>query len=201
MPRGVLLSDEEREAVRWQIFAAATRLFLQQGFHETTMRQIAKALGMGKSTLYDYFPTKDDLLLYFVEQEMVVLNRTAAAIATQELDALEKLRRLLRAHFDYLSANREMAALLTREVSRLGSASTRQVLERRLEYRRIMQDIIQQGIDEGTFRPVDPALAASALHSLITMPFYDWLRRKEGGGVEMMADTLVDLFVHGVQVR
>ena len=42
-------------------------LFLEKGFQETSMQEIAVASGMGKSTLYDYFKTKDEILLSVVE--------------------------------------------------------------------------------------------------------------------------------------
>jgi len=201
MPKGVPLSAEEREQVRHRIFQAATQLFLRQGFHETSMRQIARVVGMGKSTLYDYFSCKEDILLFFVEQEMTVINEAASDIAAQDLDAPEKLRRVLQVQWAYVSANQELAALLTREVSRLGAEATRWVVQKRMEYRRILEQIVQQGITEDTFRAVDPTLAASALHSLITMPFYDWLRRRGGDTGELIADALVDLFLHGILKR
>jgi AcrR family transcriptional regulator len=46
---------------RQQIVAAAHRLFLTQGFHGTTMRQIAKESGMALGSLYNHFKDKDDL--------------------------------------------------------------------------------------------------------------------------------------------
>ena len=46
---------------RQQIIAASHRLFLEQGFHGTTMRQIAKESGLALGSLYTHFPGKDDL--------------------------------------------------------------------------------------------------------------------------------------------
>ena len=46
---------------RKQIVSSAHRLFLEQGFHGTTMRQISKASGMALGSLYTYFPGKDEL--------------------------------------------------------------------------------------------------------------------------------------------
>lgn len=44
-----------------EIIASAHRLFLEQGYHGTTMRQISKASGMALGSLYTYFPGKEDL--------------------------------------------------------------------------------------------------------------------------------------------
>jgi len=46
---------------RQQIVSSAHRLFLEQGFHGTTMRQIAKAAGVALGSLYNHFADKDDL--------------------------------------------------------------------------------------------------------------------------------------------
>jgi AcrR family transcriptional regulator len=198
MPRGVPLSDEERHKIRRQIFRVAAQLFLEHGFHETSMRQVAKAAGMGKSTLYDYFPSKAELLLFFVEQEMEVSHIAAEEIAKEPIPAPDKLRRIIQSLWVYLDANRGIAALTAREASRLGSEEISRMARRRVKYRKILVSVIQQGVEEGAFRPVDATLAASALHSMMTVPFYDWLSRGEPGEVESNAEKLVDLFLKGI---
>lgn len=201
MPRGIPISAKMRQKLRQQIFNVASQLFLEHGYHETSMRQIAKAAGMGKSTLYDYFPNKAEILLFFTDQELAVTNETAAQIAEQEMSAPEKLRGILRSLWTYLDQHRAMAALLTREVSRLGEDVTQRVIQQRLKFRQILEQVIREGIQDGTFRLVNPKLAASALHSLMTMPFYDWMRRGEGSDIEAKVDELLDLYLHGIQTR
>ena len=163
------------------------------------MRQIAKAVGMGKSTLYDYFPNKAEILLFFTDQELAMTYETATRIAEQEMPAPEKLRGILQSLWTYLDQNRAMAALLTREVSKLGEDATKRVIHQRLRFRQVLERIIRQGIRDGTFRLVNPELAASALHSLMTMPFYDWMRSGEGTNVDTKVDELLDLYLHGMQ--
>jgi AcrR family transcriptional regulator len=46
---------------RQELISAAHRLFLEQGFHGTTMRQLAKESGMALGSLYTHYPSKDDL--------------------------------------------------------------------------------------------------------------------------------------------
>ena len=70
MPKGIPLTDEEHARKRQEIFDASVHLFLNKGFNETSMREIAAAAGIGKATLYDYFKTKDDILLSFFEREI-----------------------------------------------------------------------------------------------------------------------------------
>ena len=60
MPKGIPLTDLELASRRQEIAHIAMQLFIKQGFSETSMREIGDAAGVGKSTLYDYFPSKDD---------------------------------------------------------------------------------------------------------------------------------------------
>ena len=99
MPKGIPLTEEEQARRRKEIFNASVHLFLQKGFNETSMREIAEAAGIGKSTLYDYFPSKDDILLSFVEDELENLTKRGQDIAKQNVGADEKLRQIM---FDYM---------------------------------------------------------------------------------------------------
>jgi AcrR family transcriptional regulator len=190
-----------RQRMRHRVFNIAARLFLKQGYHKTSMRQVAEAVGIGKSTLYDYFRNKEEILLYFVEQEMDTSHHDAVKIATMNLPAEEKLRRILQSLWTYLDTNREMAVLTARESAKLGEEATQRMAYRREKYRKILEGVIRQGIQEGDFRLVNPTLTASALHSMMTMPFYDWLRRRETEDVTETADELVDIFLSGIKVR
>jgi AcrR family transcriptional regulator len=187
--------------MRHRILNVAARLFLNQGYHETSMRQVAEATGMGKSTLYDYFRSKEEILLYLVEQEMDTSHQDAFQIASMNIPVEEKLRRILRSLWAYLEENKEMSMLIARESSGLGEKATQKINSRRENYRKILEGVIRQGIQKGIFRPADPTLAASALHSMMTMPFYDWLRMRGDAGVVEITDELLDLFLGGIKTH
>ena len=70
MPKGIPLTEEEIDRRRHEIFHSSVALILKQGFAGTSMQEIAEAAGVGKSTLYDYFPTKDHVLLFVFEEEL-----------------------------------------------------------------------------------------------------------------------------------
>ena len=123
MPRGVPLTEEKRDHVRRHIFQAASKLFIRNGFHETSMRQIAEEAGMGKSTIYGYFPRKEEILLFFIEEEMVGSHAMAARVADKSLHASDKLRVILHSLWIDLKRNKDMMSLFSREVTRLGEAA------------------------------------------------------------------------------
>ena len=93
MPKGIPLTEEELAKRRHEIFHRVVNIFLKKGFQETSMQEIAKAAGLGKSTLYDYFKTKDEILIYFFEDQLNDLTEAAQTIALQNISADERLRR------------------------------------------------------------------------------------------------------------
>lgn len=77
MPR---LNERRREQTRTAIADAAVELFIQRGFGETTMEEVADAAGVSRRTAYRHFPTKDDLVF---EQPRRWLAHFDAEIATR----------------------------------------------------------------------------------------------------------------------
>ncbi len=63
-------SDED---VKSEIIKAARSLFMKYGYNKTTMEDIAKAAGKGKSTLYYYYPSKDDVMFEVLQSEVDAL--------------------------------------------------------------------------------------------------------------------------------
>ena len=47
---------------RQLILTSATEMFVTRGFNETTMEEVANAVGVSRRTLYRYFPTKEDIV-------------------------------------------------------------------------------------------------------------------------------------------
>ena len=54
MPKGIPLTEDELDRRRHEIFAKTVNLFIEKGFRETSMREIAEAAEMGKSSIYDH---------------------------------------------------------------------------------------------------------------------------------------------------
>lgn len=198
MPKGIPRTDDDLNQRRHAVFDASVSLFLQNGFRETTMQEIARAAGMGKSTLYDYFKTKDEILISFVEDAVYDLTGRAEQIARQDLPADEKLHQVLQAHLAYLMANKEFYIKLTFEVQRLALESQRRIQVQRYAYQDLICKLIEDAITEGRFRPVSPLLATRTILALLTPAVYT---SRPTGTPEQMMDEALDIFYHGVMKR
>ena len=196
MPKGIPLTEEEQARRRHEIFHQVVKIFLKKGFQETSMREIAEAAGLGKSTLYDYFRTKDEILLYFFEDEINDLTESAQKIVAQALPADVRLRGVVKVHFEYLQANKHLLMRLSVEALRLKLESQKQIQKKRHAYQDLMRNLIAEGVREGVFRRVDPLVAARMLINTLTPVIYT--SRPSGTPQEMMEETL-DIFLKGLQ--
>ena len=80
--------------LRERLFRAALDLFAKKGFAETTVEDITNAADVGKGTFFNYFPSKDHILLAFAEMQLGRL-RQAVDEARQTSEPLPKFLRSL----------------------------------------------------------------------------------------------------------
>lgn len=69
------LRESKKEQTRLTIARAALRLFLDQGFENTSITDIAKAAQVSKMTVFNYFPAKEDMFFFFIRGVMPDLGR------------------------------------------------------------------------------------------------------------------------------
>ena len=85
------LRERRKRATRQQLIDTATEMCLEQGFDAVTVAQIAKACGVSPATVFNYFPTKESLILD-VPQGLIEALRTALADpATTPIQAMLKI--------------------------------------------------------------------------------------------------------------
>lgn len=196
MPKGIPLTEEDQAKRRHEIFHQVVNVFLKKGFQETSMREIAEAAGLGKSTLYDYFKTKDEILVYFFEDQLNDMVAEAQKIAMQNSSADVRLRQIMEAYMESLQANKSLFLKLSIESQRLKLDSQKQIQQRRHAYQDMIRALIEEGMREGVFRKVNSLLAARLLISGMAPVIYT--SRMTGTPQEMLKETL-DIFFKGIE--
>ncbi|APV37676.1 TetR/AcrR family transcriptional regulator [Acinetobacter soli] len=87
--------EQERKAKRDAVLLAAVKIFNQQGFHSTSLDDVAQSLGISKPTIYHYLGNKEQVLLTCVEIGLQQLIEAAKDVEKQSISGFEKLRRFL----------------------------------------------------------------------------------------------------------
>lgn len=154
------------------------------------------AAGLGKSTLYDYFQTKDEILVYFFEDQLSDMTAEAQKIAMENCSADVRLRKIMEAYMESLQANKSLFMKLTFEAQRLKPESQKQIQNSRHAYQDMIRALIEEGIREGVFRRVNSLLAARLLLSTVGPVLFG--SRLTGTPQDMLRETL-DIFFRGIE--
>ena len=180
-----------------QICDAALKLFTRKGFHDTTVREIAEASGLGIGTLYTYIKTKEDIL-YLIYHRIFTQFRERMRMAVEGIeDPTDQLRVALETTFRIYHEYQDLVLLLYQESHVLGKAARQSLFEVDRSYGAFFRDILERGQREGQFRRHDANLLAIAMLFLCAVsPLKRWnLQEYRQGEV---AEQLMDLIFRGI---
>ena len=192
-------AGESADARRREILAAASRLFRERGFAATGMRDIAAALDMTAGSLYYYFENKEALLAYCQEATLDELAAPAAGPGGERSPAAARLRRAIVAHVVALN-ERHPGSLAHLEVEALGAERRAPLLRKRRDYERRLEQLIREGVEDGSLAPCDPRLATLALLGSLNWTV-KWFREGGGKSAGQVGDAFADLFLRGLEAR
>ncbi|MCC1497169.1 TetR/AcrR family transcriptional regulator [Alcanivorax sp. 1008] len=133
------------DSPRGKLLSAAARLFRDQGFDRTTVRDIAREVGIQSGSLFHHFPTKEDIL-FTVMVEVIRFNtqRLQEALAGKS-DPVERLRALIRAELQTIIGDtREAMSVLVYEWRCLTPEHQREALALRDVYEQLWMDALEE---------------------------------------------------------
>jgi len=137
-PRTPEQFEEIRQQSRARIMETALELFARQGFHNTSISQIAKAANVSKGLMYNYFASKDDLLEAIVRQEIEHGEDLMNILSSTTEDPFEQLRMIVDGSFQMVKTDLKHWKLITmlalqEEIMQRMSELLRQKTERGME--------------------------------------------------------------------
>ena len=177
-------------AKRAHILRAATDVFSSREFHAVPVEDIAVAAGVGKGTLYLYFPTKEQLFYATILEAMDVLLAELRA-ATDERPGEDGLRAFVGCMLEFFWRRRQLAVLMHRYEHRLREPEGVEWRARRAQLVGIARRLI-------TRVPVESRDAALVTEMLLALVRAAVLNHRDGEQHERAAEMVVGVFLHGV---
>ena len=162
-----------KESKRELIMAAAIQIFSQKGYHNSKMEDIALAAGIGKGTIYEYFPGKLQLLQEIMEQSFHLYDHSLAADLNNSLSFATKIKVLLEGHFRFCQQNKDLTRFMFWDTEVIDEELMKWGIEKRAEKEGRLQEMIRDGIRSGEIRDLDPKLITvmiSGVFSAIWIP-------------------------------
>jgi TetR/AcrR family transcriptional regulator len=173
---------------RIEILKSAAAAFRRRGYHGASVDEIASALEMTKGNLYYYFKNKEEILFacheYSLDKLLALMTDVQAEPTTPEA----KLRKLMLA-FVHLILDDLHGTALTLDPEALSPPLLKRVIAKRDEFDHGIRAIVQQGIDEGVFRPGDPKMIEFAMMGAV-----NWIPKWFDPAGEWTSDQICDAF-------
>ena len=188
--------DAKREAV----LETAAHLFLERGYHSTSLRELAALLKITKPALYYYFQNKEQIL---VECYRAGIASIEGLLDEGELDhgtGLERVEAYLRGYAMAIVSHDFGRCVAMLDDSELSPSARREVrtLKRRIDG--TIREYIEKGIEDGSIDDCDPKLAAFAAAGAINW-IGTWYRPDGGLSRESIATGFAELLTRGLARR
>jgi AcrR family transcriptional regulator len=180
------------------VLAAAVKLFNERGYEATSMDDVAKRLGITKSSLYHHVTGKQELLRIAVDQALDGLYEAMDEVESLEAPALDRLEALLRRSVLVLAERLEYVTLLLRV--RGNTAVEQEALLRRRIFDAKVTELVKLAQAEGAIRPDVPAATAARLLFGMVNSLIEWYSPQRGGAAEL-ADAVTAIAFDGLRTR
>ncbi len=181
---------------------AAIRVFARKGFHRARAEEIAEEAGVAVGTIYNYFKSKEDLLLAIFQREFDQEMDLYQSLEKRGLSVSERIRAILQAHFARLRDEHGLGKVLVRERFNWSGEIAGRLLELHRGMLERIEGLIQEGVDQGWVRSCNPQIVAPALFAIVesigacAMAYPEM---EEGGILENAPEELAALIWKGLE--
>jgi TetR/AcrR family transcriptional regulator, cholesterol catabolism regulator len=184
-----------------KIYEVATRLFGDQSYPATSMRDISQAVGILPGSLYSHISGKEALLLEIVESGITKYLEAIAPIADGSEPADVRLRAAIRAHVIVVAENLEQTLVTFHQWKYLEEGNRQRVIAMRNSYQEMFIRIVKDGIKSGVFdRNLDATLCVLAILGMLNwVP--EWFSPAGSRSAEQVADGLANVVLSGMMTN
>lgn len=150
---------------RARLIEVACEVFARLGYTNTTHADLAAAAGIGRTTFYEYFESKEDLLVHLVEEEVPALDDTLF-VGLDGLRPFEQMSTLVVRMIEFVGTD-PLGLILHTEVPRLPEDVQRRMAAAHAPLSRRFVSIYESGVAAGDFVAMDSTLAARLIYESI----------------------------------
>jgi AcrR family transcriptional regulator len=191
-----------KEEVRTHIVGIARRIFTRNGFRKTTMEEIASISKMGKSSIYYYFKSKEEIFRAVVEFEARMLKERLNRVIGKSSPPAERLKSYILFRLHHIRTLENFYSALNEEaLSHMGF-----ILEIRrnfeLEEQQLVREILEDGMEQGIFHLSSSEIGAIAISTMmkgLELPLL--LDEAHKADREELMDDLIRVLLYGILKR
>jgi TetR/AcrR family transcriptional regulator, cholesterol catabolism regulator len=175
------------------ILRTAAAIFAEKGYHQASIRDIARATRVSLSGLYYYFQSKEELLFLIQDHAFGTLNQNLEQLLEGVEDPHRRIRLLIENHLRFFVNNMAEMKVLSHEADSLSGDFRKRVNAKK----RRITELAMESLERLEGRPdIDVRVATFALFGMMNW-LYNWYRPDRDVSVEQLAEQISRLFLGG----
>lgn len=180
------------------IIEKARRLFLEKGFAAASMRDLAEHVGVEAASLYNHIQSKSEILQEICFKVANEFISHLEQVESSESSALQKMEILIRFHIRMMLKEYESIYISDHEWRHLPEPYLSNFLNQRRHYRRRLAVIIEEGVQTGEMKPIEPYVATLTILSAIS-GIESWHRSRKTVSEKDMEENMAKFLVEGLK--
>ncbi|MBN2123402.1 MAG: TetR family transcriptional regulator [Deltaproteobacteria bacterium] len=180
-----------------EIQRVVARLFASKGYSSTSMREIARELGMNQSSLYHYFKGKEEILYTLMNDAMDEALATLEEICASALSPEEMLLEVLDFYTKYYAGDQVGLILLVNEMHSLSRPYYRVLLQKQRRYVHLIRSILEQLAARKKMKGIHPTVATFAFFGMVHYTI-KWYQKDGDVTLDELSRYFVEIFTHGI---
>lgn len=190
------------EIVVRDIIDTARALFKRSGFKKTTMEDIARSMGKAKSSLYYYYPSKEDIFEAVIYAEMNELLDQIRLAISKASTSKGKLTAYCRCRLEKLNQLCNLSDALKSEITELDCVMSPLKQQFDTTHVELVKSILQEGIQNGEFKKINEdnieLIAYLMVSSFRGLAVPLMLSQNRSPRLDLQIDSIVDIMVEGI---
>jgi AcrR family transcriptional regulator len=187
----------EGRPMRENILAAAVQLFAAYGYHAAPLRDIARIAGIQAASIYHHYPNKQSLLVEIMETYMQRLVSSMEQIVHTHDDPLQRLYSTIANHIRLHTSYKDEFFIIDTEIRALEDENRAYIISLRKKYEILLQELLQDGMECGTFRHSDVKVSSYAIIAMCT-EVATWFRADGRLTVQQVIDIYSQMITAGL---
>jgi AcrR family transcriptional regulator len=159
--------DEHKALTRAALLDAARELIAREESADISLGEVALAAGVGRTTCYEYFTDRDDMIASLVEEELPLILDGLIGSVDPGLPSAERLGELVSSTIEFVATDPVFGVILHRDAGRMGPESQARIRQAHSELAAEMTRVYSLGVGEGVFRAMPPAVAGRLIQDTI----------------------------------
>ena len=188
---------EASKSKKQTILEAAAELFRDRGYVATSMRDLADAVQLKASSLYNHISGKEEILQTICFQNAHRFLAGMKEIEKKPINNTEKVKALIHLHIQVATEDFTSITAFNDEWRHLSEPELSHFKELRREYEHRFKDIIRQGIESGEFVEIDPTIALFTIISSVRW-IYDWFKPGRKIDLEQLENQIDAILLNGI---